>query len=80
MKHDRETLDDSRFFELDPDLLSMPFKVQTNWCVLTGAACSGKTTTVDLLADRGYQTVPEAARPMIEREIAKGQTLEEVFA
>ena len=80
MKDDRETLDDARFTELDPDLLSMPFKVQTNWHVLTGAACSGKTTTINLLADRGYQTVPEVARPLIEREVAKGRTLEDIFA
>jgi predicted ATPase len=80
MNGDRAILDDSRFTELDPDLLSMSFKVQTNWCVLTGAACSGKTTTINLLADRGYQTVPEVARQLIERELAKGRTIEEWFA
>ncbi len=42
--------------ELDPDLLSTPFRVQTNWHVITGAACSGKTTLIDLLADKGFQT------------------------
>jgi predicted ATPase len=80
VKDDREMLDGSRFTELDPDLLSTPFKVQTNWHVLTGAACSGKTTTIDLLADRGYQTVPEVARQLIERHLAKGGTIEEWFA
>ena len=80
MKSDRAVLDDARFTGLDPDRLSMPFKVRTNWCVLTGAACSGKTTTIDLLADRGYQTVPEVARQLIERELAKGRTIEEWFA
>jgi len=80
VKSDRETLDDFRFPELDPDLLATPFKVQTNWHVITGAACSGKTTTIHLLAERGYQTVPEAARPLIEREVAKGRTLEDIFA
>ena len=33
-----------RTTELDPDLLSTPFEVQTNWHVITGAACTGKTT------------------------------------
>ena len=80
MKDDRETLDDSRFTELDPNLLSTPFQVQTNWHVITGAACAGKTTTIDLLADHGYQTVPEVARQLIERELAKGRTIEEWFA
>jgi predicted ATPase len=80
VKRDRETLVDSRFPELDPDLLSTPFQVQTNWHVLTGAACAGKTTTINLLADQGYQTVPEVARQLIERELAKGRTIEEFFA
>jgi predicted ATPase len=54
--------------ELDPDLLSTPFRVQTNWHVITGASSSGKTTLIDLLADRGFQTVPEAGRQYFERE------------
>jgi ABC-type taurine transport system ATPase subunit len=54
--------------ELDPDLLSAPFGVQTNWHVITGAASCGKTTLIDLLADQGFQTVPETARLYIERE------------
>jgi predicted ATPase len=77
---DRDTFGDAQFAVLDPDLLSTPFRVQTNWHVLTGAACAGKTTTIDLLADRGYQTVPEVARQLIERELAKGRTLGEWFA
>jgi predicted ATPase len=79
VKDDHEILPDSHFTELDPDLLSTPFRVQTNWHVLTGAACAGKTTLIDMLADRGYRTVPEAARPLIERELAKGRVLEEIY-
>ena len=52
MTVDREMLDGSRSIELDPDLLSTPFGVQTNWHVITGAAGSGKTTLIDLLADK----------------------------
>jgi predicted ATPase len=59
--------------------LSTPFEVQTNWHVITGAACSGKTTLINMLADKGYQTVPEIARQFIEREVTRGRTLDEIF-
>lgn len=64
--------------ELDPQLLSTPFGVKTNWCVITGASCSGKTTLIDMLAEKGFQTVPEAGREFFERELAKGRTIEEI--
>jgi predicted ATPase len=65
---------DFRTTELDPDLISSPFKVQTKWHVITGAPCSGKTTLIDQLADIGFQIVPESARQYIEREMAEGRT------
>ncbi len=64
--------------ELDPDLLSTPFEVQTNWHVITGAPSCGKTTLINLLAGKGFQTVPESARQYMEREIASGRTIEEI--
>lgn len=64
---------------LDPELLATPIKVQTNWHVMTGAACCGKTTLIDLLADQGFHTVPETARQLMEREMASGRTIEEIF-
>ena len=64
---------------LDPDLLSTPFKMQTNWHVITGAQSSGKTTLVGQLAERGFRTVPEAARLYFEREMAKGRTIDEIL-
>jgi predicted ATPase len=64
--------------ELDPDLLSIPFKVQTNWHVITGASCSGKTTLIDQLADKGFRTAPETGRQYFERELAKGKTINEI--
>jgi predicted ATPase len=70
--------DDFRATQLDPDLLSTPFGVQTNWHVITGASCSGKTTLIDQLADKGFQTVPEVSRQFFERELAKGRTIEEI--
>jgi predicted ATPase len=69
---------DFRTTELDPDLLSTPFGVQTNWHVITGAPSSGITTLIDQLADRGFQTVPETARLYIEKEMAKGRTMDEI--
>jgi predicted ATPase len=65
--------------ELDPVRLSTPFGVQTNWHVITGGACCGKTTLIDLLAEQGFQTVPETGRQVLEREVAKGRAVEEVF-
>ena len=59
--------------QLDPDLLSTPFAVQTNWHVITGAPCSGKSTLIELLAEQGFQIVPESARLYIERAMAKGR-------
>ncbi len=70
---------DFRTTELDPDLLSTPFRVQTNWHVITGAPCCGKTTLIDQLADKGFQTVPEAARLYIEREMALGRKINEIL-
>lgn len=70
----------STAIELDPDLLSTPFRVQTKWHVITGAPCSGKTTLIDLVAARGFLSVPEVGRKYIEREIAKGRTIDEIRA
>ncbi|MEI7719176.1 MAG: ATP-binding protein [archaeon] len=40
--------------------------------VLTGGPCCGKTTLLNSLAAQSYQTVPEAARMIIEEEQKKG--------
>ena len=40
--------------------------------VLTGGPCAGKTTIIDILAKRGYAILPELARDLIEKEMAKG--------
>ena len=72
------TRHDFRATELDPDLLSTPFRVQTNWHVITGAPSSGKTTLIEQLADKGFQTAPEVARQYFERELAKGRTIDEI--
>ena len=37
--------------------------------VITGGPCSGKTTTIDLLATRGHFILPELAREIIAEEL-----------
>lgn len=64
--------------ELDPNLLATHDRVATNWHVIAGAPSSGKTTVVEMLAARGYRTVPEPARTYIEGEIAGGRTIEDI--
>lgn len=51
---------------------------QTNWYVITGGPSSGKTTTVNILRDRGYITTMEHARHFLDTQRLKGRTLEEV--
>ncbi len=63
---------------LDHALLATPFGIQTGWYVLTGAACTGKTTLLELLAERGYPVLPESARQYFEAEQAKGRSLVEI--
>ena len=66
--------------ELDPHLVSAPFKVQTNWHVITGASCSGKTTLIDQLAEKGFMTVPEVTREYIEQRKPKDGRSKEIRA
>lgn len=71
-------LHDYRFTELDPELLSTVFEVQTNWHVITGTVSSGKSTLIEQIAEQGFKTVPETARQYIDSEIARGRTIDEV--
>ncbi|MDO8503093.1 MAG: ATP-binding protein [bacterium] len=52
--------------------------VKDNWYILTGGPCSGKTTTLDALKKKGYKVVYEAARFLIDQEMKKGKTLQEI--
>ena len=52
----------------------------TNWYVITGGPSSGKTTTVNLLKERGYQTTIEHARHYIDTQRITGKTTDEVRA
>lgn len=54
------------------------FPVQTNWHVITGAPCAGKTAVIDTLARQGYHVVPEAARAYIDRQLSRGLSLAQI--
>lgn len=52
----------------------------TQWYVITGGPGSGKTTTVNLLKERGYTTTIEHARHYIDTQRITGKTTEEIRA
>jgi predicted ATPase len=54
------------------------FKKIPHWYVITGGPSSGKTSIIKELAKLGYLTYPEAARVLIDRELAKGKSLKEI--
>ncbi len=49
-----------------------------NWYVITGGPCSGKTTTLNFLAKKGYRVTDEMARVYIDQEIKKGRKLDQI--
>jgi predicted ATPase len=53
-------------------------KAENNWYVITGGPCCGKTTTVRLLATRGYRTTVEEARHYLNTQRARGRTIGEI--
>ncbi len=59
------------------NIFNNPIK-KTNWYVITGGPSSGKTTTVNLLKERGYITTIEHARHYLDTQRLKGRTVEEV--
>lgn len=56
----------------------MSEKNKTNWYVITGGPSSGKTTTVNILRDRGYITTIEHARHYIDTKRVTGKTTGEI--
>lgn len=53
-------------------------KIITQWNVITGGPCTGKTTVVNILAQRGYRTTIEHARHYIDLQKIQGRTVEEI--
>jgi predicted ATPase len=52
----------------------------TNWYVITGAPCSGKTSVISRIEQMGYRVVHETARAYINEELEKGKSLDEIKA
>ena len=53
---------------------------RTNWYVITGAPCSGKTSVIKALERQGFRVVHEVARAYIDAEIKKGKRLHQIKA
>lgn len=51
---------------------------KTNWYVITGGPSSGKTTTVNILSQRGYKTTIEHARHYLDMQRLNGRTVEDI--
>lgn len=62
--------------KIDPAHSSPP--KETNWYVITGAPCSGKSSVILALARRGFNVVHETARAYIDAQLASGRTLAEI--
>lgn len=54
--------------------------IRTNWTVLTGAPCSGKTTMLESLASIISTRVPDLCRSYLEEKIANGKSARAVRA
>lgn len=52
----------------------------TNWYVITGAPCSGKTSVINALEQQGFRVVHEVARAYIDENIHRGKRLEQIKA
>ncbi len=52
--------------------------VKANWYVITGGPSSGKTTTVNLLRNRGYVTTIEHARHYIDTQRITGRSVKDI--
>ena len=51
---------------------------ETNWYVVTGGPSSGKTTTINILKQRGYKTTIEHARHYLDMQVLIGRSVDEV--
>jgi predicted ATPase len=52
----------------------------TNWHVITGAPCSGKSSVILALACEGFQVLHEAARDYIEEQLQQGRSMPQIKA
>ena len=56
----------------------MSTPTRTNWHVITGGPCTGKTTMANKLTERGYKTTIEHARHYIDTHRVLGESVEEI--
>jgi predicted ATPase len=52
----------------------------TNWHIITGAPCSGKTTVIREIERRGFQAIHEVARAYIDRQLGAGRRIDLIKA
>lgn len=48
------------------------------WYVISGGPSSGKSTTIALLAGRGFHVTTEKARQILDEEMAKGRSADDI--
>jgi predicted ATPase len=60
---------------LEPDTVR-----QTNWHIITGAPCSGKTSVIKEIEQRGIRVIHEVARAFIDRQLGQGLRLDQIKA
>ena len=53
---------------------------QTQWHVITGAPCSGKTSVIKEIEQRGTRVIHEVARSYIDEQLGKGLRLDQIKA
>ena len=57
----------------------MQKEIKTNWNVITGGPCTGKTTVINRLSERGFKTTIEHARHYIDTQKIEGKTVKEIM-
>jgi predicted ATPase len=53
---------------------------KTEWIVITGAPCSGKSSVISSLEAQGYRVVHETARAYIDELLTSGKSVQEIKA